>query len=37
VKDLPANRWLLNRITQTVENPSRTAPLANFGSRFGLR
>ncbi|KAK4155201.1 exocyst complex subunit Sec15-like-domain-containing protein [Chaetomidium leptoderma] len=28
---------LLEKITQTVENPSRTAPLANFGSRFGLR
>ncbi|KAK4135487.1 exocyst complex subunit Sec15-like protein [Trichocladium antarcticum] len=28
---------LLEKLTQTVENPSRTAPLANFGSRFGLR
>ncbi|KAG7290987.1 hypothetical protein NEMBOFW57_000994 [Staphylotrichum longicolle] len=28
---------LLEKITQTVENPSRTAPLANFSSRFGLR
>ncbi|EAQ91433.1 hypothetical protein CHGG_03368 [Chaetomium globosum CBS 148.51] len=36
-EDLFANQWLLIRITQTVENPSRTAPLANFGSRFGLR
>lgn len=26
-----------DRITTTVENTSRTAPLANFGSRFGLR
>ncbi|KAL2017298.1 hypothetical protein VTK56DRAFT_2321 [Thermocarpiscus australiensis] len=28
---------LLEKLTQTVENPSRSAPLANFGSRFGLR
>ncbi|KAK3692690.1 exocyst complex subunit Sec15-like protein [Podospora appendiculata] len=29
---------LLEKITQTVDTPSRTnAPLANFGSRFGLR
>ncbi|KXX78657.1 Exocyst complex component sec15 [Madurella mycetomatis] len=28
---------LLEKLTQTIENPSRTAPLANFGSRFGLR
>ncbi|KAK3357714.1 exocyst complex subunit Sec15-like protein [Lasiosphaeria hispida] len=29
---------LLEKLTQTVDNPSRTAaPLANFGSRFGLR
>ncbi|KAK0645880.1 exocyst complex subunit Sec15-like protein [Cercophora newfieldiana] len=28
---------LLEKLTQTVENPGRAAPLANFGSRFGLR
>ncbi|KAK4238587.1 exocyst complex subunit Sec15-like-domain-containing protein [Achaetomium macrosporum] len=28
---------LLEKLTQTVESTSRTAPLANFGSRFGLR
>ncbi|KAJ4304024.1 Rab GTPase-binding exocyst subunit S15 [Collariella sp. IMI 366227] len=28
---------LLEKLTQTVENPTRSAPLANFGSRFGLR
>jgi len=28
---------LLEKITQTIDNPSRSAPLANFGSRFGLR
>ncbi|KAK4217326.1 exocyst complex subunit Sec15-like-domain-containing protein [Rhypophila decipiens] len=29
---------LLEKVTQTVDNPSRApAPLANFGSRFGLR
>ncbi|KAK4123255.1 exocyst complex subunit Sec15-like protein [Parathielavia appendiculata] len=28
---------LLEKLTQTVENPIRTAQFANFGSRFGLR
>lgn len=29
---------LLEKLTQTIDNPSRAAaPLANFGSRFGLR
>ena len=29
---------LIEKLTQTVDNPSRAAaPLANFGSRFGLR
>ncbi|KAK4188697.1 putative exocyst complex component sec15 [Podospora australis] len=28
---------LLEKVTQTVDTPIRTAPLANFSSRFGLR
>ncbi|KAK3368203.1 exocyst complex subunit Sec15-like protein [Podospora didyma] len=28
---------LLEKLTQTVDNPRTAAPLANFGSRFGLR
>ncbi|KAK4462495.1 putative exocyst complex component sec15 [Cladorrhinum samala] len=28
---------LIEKITQTVDTPVRTAPLANFSSRFGLR
>jgi hypothetical protein len=32
-----ANDASADRITQTVENPTRPAPLVNFGSRFGLR
>ncbi|KAK3997266.1 putative exocyst complex component sec15 [Cladorrhinum sp. PSN332] len=28
---------LIEKITQTVDTPIRTAPLANFSSRFGLR
>ncbi|KAK4639012.1 Rab GTPase-binding exocyst subunit S15 [Podospora bellae-mahoneyi] len=28
---------LLEKLTQTVDAPARTAPLANFSSRFGLR
>ncbi|KAK0737077.1 exocyst complex subunit Sec15-like-domain-containing protein [Apiosordaria backusii] len=28
---------LLEKLTQTVDTPVRTAPLANFSSRFGLR